>query len=117
MKIKFDLAGGQQKADGNRQVIDRTFFFEIGRRQIDRDPAALVRRFEFTVADGGADPVTRFLDGRVRQSDNIELVQPGGNRIDFDLDQFALEPDSSGGEYFGRHKSEPLICTEYPDYT
>ncbi len=67
------LPGGDHDADGDRQIVRRAFFADVGRRQVDDDAA--VREREAGVLDRRLDAVLGFFDRRVRQADHREAVE------------------------------------------
>ena len=97
------MFGGEQKSQSHRQIINRTFFSNIGRRQIDGDSSALVRRTKTAVFNSRTYAIARFFDGHIRQADNIKNMQTGRDGIHFNFNNFAFEADGGGGKNFGSH--------------
>ena len=71
------LRGGEN-AEKNGKIVERAALAGVGRGEIQRDPAD--RELEAAVLDGGPDPLTRFLDRRIRQSDNLKSWQAVGDK-------------------------------------
>ena len=74
----FDITGGGEYTQQNRQVVDRAGFFGVGGRQINRHAAD--GKFEPVVFDGGAHPFPGLPDSHVRQSHNVEAGQSVGDK-------------------------------------
>ena len=87
---------------GDGQVERGTRLAQIGRREVDRDPAG--RERETAVADRAADPLASLLERGIRQADDRE---PGQARRDVDLDPDDPAVDAverrgvNGGEHAG----------------
>ena len=96
---EHDLSAGGQDADQHGQVIEGPHLFQVGRGQIDGDPAD--REGEAAVLDGGAHPLPGLVDGGVWQTYHSESGQPagqvafGGHRIAGD----SLEPQRTDRSY------------------
>ena len=60
---------GRQNADGDRQVIERALLAQVGRGQIDHDPAGRYR--EAGISDGGTHPLSGLCHRLVRQAHGI----------------------------------------------
>ena len=91
---------GAQDADRDRQVKTRSFFFDVRRRQVDRD--LLRREAEPGILDRGGYPVLGFLDRVVGQAHGRELRQAVG-QIDLDVDEIAVDAERGAGNDFGEH--------------
>ena len=72
---RLDLARAGHDAHQNGQIIDRTLFFQISRRQVDGDAAQ--REGVAAVFHGGPHAVLGFLDRCVGQADDIEAGDAG----------------------------------------
>ena len=72
------------------------------RREVDGNASA-VGPAEAAVADGGADALLRFLDGGVWQADDRRGGHLSARDIDFDVDEFAVEPNYRTAQDFGEH--------------
>ena len=66
-----ELSGSAQNADQNGKVIDRSFFSQIARSQIDGNPP--LWKCKAAVFDGGAHSVPGFPHRRVRQTHHVKL--------------------------------------------
>ena len=73
----LDLALGGQNADEDRQIVERTGLFPVGRGEIDRQTAG--RKTKAGVLDRRADALARLLDGGVGQSDDLKARQTAGD--------------------------------------
>ena len=73
-QVLLDVAFGGENADGHRQIVSRSFLFDIRGSEIDGD--ALSGKSIAAVLDRGANPVFAFFDGAFRQADGGELRQP-----------------------------------------
>lgn len=100
-----DHPGGGQQTDRHRQVEGRAILADIGRRQVNGDPA--VGKIVAGVFDSGFDAVLAFLDRAFRQADRGKLRQTLGD-VDFDLDTIRIDADQRPGQNPGEHK--PLLC-------
>ena len=96
-----DLPGGHEDADGDGEVVAGAFFAQVGGGEVDGD--ALGGQGGAGVAQGGAHALARLRDGRVRQADDVEGGQPGGD-VDFDGDDFAAEADDGAAGDAGKHE-------------
>jgi hypothetical protein len=77
----------RQQAQRDRQVEMAAFLDDIGRGEIDGDPPR--RQPQAQRGERRPHPFARFADRLVRQADNGERRQPGGNRhLGLDLDDF-----------------------------
>ena len=94
------LLGAEQDADGDGQVVGGSGFLEVGRGQVDDD--ALHRKDAAGVADGRPHALAGFLYGGVRQADDDEGRQPGGD-VRFDFNDRAIEPNDGAGHHLGEH--------------
>ena len=99
-----DLHGGEQDAEGNRQVVRRPLLADVRRGEIDGDAPG--GEAAAAVADGGAHPLLRLLHGGVGQSDNIKGRHPRAN-IYLHRDRHAVQPDQGATGHFGEHP--PLL--------
>ncbi len=71
---------------------------EVGGSQIDED--GLWREVESTVLDRRAHALAALTDGRVGQTDDLDLRQTVVD-VDFDLDRAGFDAPGSGGGGFG----------------
>ena len=95
---QVDLAGAEQDADGDGEVVGRAGFFQVGGGQVDGDAAH--REFAAAVAEGGAHPFPGFLDRRIGQADNVESGQ-AGSYVHFHLNDEPVQADYGAGLTFG----------------
>ena len=82
-RLARDLAAGGEDAQGDRQVEAAAVLGQVGRGQVDGDPAR--RELELRAVDGGAYPVLGFADRRFRQSDDAHRRQATAE-VDLDPD-------------------------------
>jgi hypothetical protein len=68
VSFRWSLAGGNDGRYGNRQVVSRAGFFQIGWRQSGHDPGT--REPKAGIPHSGADTLTGFLHSGIRQTDN-----------------------------------------------
>ena len=101
-----DAPGGLQQADGDRQVVDRAFLADVGRREIDGD-VELLARGKPLVLERGGDPVLRLLDCGVGEADNRELRRPH-RRVDLDLNRLRVDPADRARIAFRKHLQPPF---------
>ena len=99
-----------QQSEQDRQIIDRSFFFDICRCQIDRNmrrckrcPAGARRR---------TDPLARFPDRHSRQSDQIERRQ-SARHLTFHRHQISVNTIESGRLYCRNHPCHPRCFLFY----
>ena len=71
----FQILRGREDADQQRQVINRTGLFLVGRCKIHRHAAD--RKLKAVVFDRGPYTLSGFFDSGVRESDDIEGRQSG----------------------------------------
>ena len=88
------LAGAEQDADGDGQVVGRAGFLQVGGSQVDGDAAH--GELAAAVADGGADSLLGFLHGGVGQADDVKGGQAGGD-VGFGLNNLAVQTDDGAG--------------------
>ena len=89
-----ELLGSSQDANGDRQIVGRTFFAQVGRGEIDRHPPAgtgISGR-----SQSGSHPIARLPDRRVRQTDDRERRFRWAY-VDFDPDRLRFDADQSDG--------------------
>ena len=96
----IELAGGQEDAEGDRQVVGGAALAQVGRGEVDGDVA--VGEAGAGIAQGGAHALLRLLDGGVRQPDN-EHAGLARADVDLDLDELAVEPDRGAAVDPGEH--------------
>ena len=105
-----DLVAGEEDAEGDRQVVGGSRLLQVGRRQVDRDPAD--REATAGVANGGADAVLALADRRIGQPDH-DRPRHALADVDFDLDQHAVETDDRAREHLCQHVA-PEIDSTWP---
>ena len=74
--VGFDLFAGRQHSERDGQIKARPLLFHVGGREV--DGRAAHRKFVAGIGERGRDAVARFLDRRVRQTDddNVFLYSP-----------------------------------------
>ena len=98
--LRRELAGGDEHADGDRQIEVAGLLAKIGRGQVDDD--ATGRPIEAEIGEGPLDAVDAFLHGGFGEADENRLGHAGG-RIDFDLDRHGVDADEREGTDLGEH--------------
>ena len=83
-----------QDADGDGQIESPALFGQVGRSEIDRDPAR--GHLEPRVDQSRADPVLGFTDRRFGQSHNRHARQAAGD-MDFHRDSGGFQPVLGSG--------------------
>ena len=72
---RFEVARRDEIGDGEREVVVRTFFLQVGWREREDDPLVLLLgRLVAAVAYRGRDAVARLVDRLVREADDREVV-------------------------------------------
>ena len=102
------LPGGDQQAQGDRQIEAAGVLAQIGRGQVDDGAAGVAAVAE--VGQGPLDAVDALLDRHLRQADEDRLGQ-AGRGIDLDLDGHGVDADEGEGVELGEHARaipEPL---------
>ena len=97
------LAGGDEQADGDREVEAGAALAHARGRQVDRDPSQ--RPGQAAREDGGAHAVARLAHRGVGQADDGEAGQPVGD-VDLDRDRAADGTAQRGGGDRGEHGGE-----------
>ena len=100
-----DLAGGDEHADGDGEVVAGALLADVGGGEVDGD--ALGGEAGAGVADGGADALAGFVDGGVGEADDGGLGQAAGD-VDFDADGCAVEADDGSSVDSGVHGASSL---------
>ena len=95
-----NLLRAEQDPDGHREVERGAGLAQVGRGEIDRDPARRVD--EAGVPERAADAFARLLERGVGQPDDGEPGQPGRD-VDLDADEPAVEAVECGGRDDGQH--------------
>ncbi len=95
-----DLAAGQQKAQGDRQIQSGTILAYVRGSQIDRDPPQW--EVKAGVGEGRGDPLPALLHRAVRQTDGGERRQPVAD-IDLDFDRECVDTQYGGGSDAREH--------------
>ncbi len=95
-----DLLRADEHGDGDAEVQRGTSLRHVRRGKVDRDPARGMD--EPTVAEGPADPLARLPESDVRQPDDREAGQPGGD-VDLHAHGPAVEALEGGGEHACEH--------------
>ena len=95
-------ASVDQHADGDGQVVGGAFFAHGGGGQVDHQPAARVGQAD--VLDRCLDALAAFLDGGIRQADNIHPAGHALPGIDFNLDDDAVQANYCAGMYGCKHR-------------
>ena len=94
--VHAQLSARAKDPQGDRELEAGPFFAALGRRQIHRDSTK--RELKARIADGGAHPLPRFLDRRIRKADDDQGGQAVRD-IDLDRDESCLEaPERAGGD-------------------
>ena len=99
--VRLDFLRGRDHAERDRQIETRPFFFNVGRREIDRRPPA--RPKIAAVADRGGDAIAAFLHRRIGQPDDDDLRIPAAG-VDLDLDFVGIDSVNGSGVNFGEHE-------------
>jgi len=81
------LSGGGKYAQSDGQIKTTAFLRQIGRCEVDREPAR--RKFETGIDQCRAHPVPGFLYLGLRQTDDSKTRQPAG-KMDFDRDLWRI---------------------------
>ena len=74
--VQWNLPGGGEDTQRNRQIVAPAFLGQIGGRQIDRN--APHRKFEVGSLQGRAHPILRLFDLGLRQTNDGERRQAVG---------------------------------------
>jgi hypothetical protein len=91
--VRLNLFARRQHSDGNRQIEARPLLAHVRRCEIDGRPAH--RKFEPGISQRGAHPVPRFLDRRIRQSDDDnQRLAPA--TVDFHFNRIRFDAIDSG---------------------
>ena len=91
----LDLAGGDEDADRDGQVVERAFLAQGAGGEVDGGAGA--GRLEAAVAEGGEDAVVGFLDGGVGQADQHEFGVADFAGIHLHVDGLGLDALQSCG--------------------
>src|SRR5579885_70092 len=91
-----------EDAERNRKVKTRTFFLDVGRRQIDGD--VLERVLEAAILDGGLNALAALADGGIRQADRGEIWVSGGD-VHLDFDEVSVYSKCRGTESLEEHSN------------
>jgi hypothetical protein len=62
-----------------------------------------MRKLEAAIAESGLDAFAAFLDGIVRQANDVEVLHTGGTHVDFDLDQIGIDAVDGSALCFEEH--------------
>lgn len=101
--VRLDLPGGDEQAEGDRQVEGPGVLAEVGRGQVDDGPAGRAGVPE--VGQGPLDPVDALPDGQLREPDQDGLGDRRGDRVDLDLDRDGVDPGQGEGVQLGQHRT------------
>ena len=99
--LELQLAAGGEERQGDRQIVQCSFFAKGARSEIHRCPRP--QGGKAAVGEGGVDAVRRLLDGGIGQA---EQDQPGFAaliRIDLDLHRHGVDPNKCHGGERGQH--------------
>ncbi len=105
------MAHASDESKSHREIERRAFLANVGGRQIDGD-ALPVREFEAAVAKGRLDALAAFLDGIVRQADDVEILHAGRTHVDFDLDEVGVDAVDRSALRFEEHGRGKLHSAE-----
>ena len=94
------LAGAEQDADGDGQIVGGAGFFQVGRRQVDGDAAH--GELAAAVADGGAHPLFGLLHGGIGQPHDVKSGQPRRD-VGFGLDNLPVQAQNGAGLCGSQH--------------
>ena len=97
---KLYLLGGSQNRQEDRQIVERAGFLRTRRSEVHDDAAD--REPEAAVFDRGAHAFARLLDGRVRQTDQIERRKPRTD-VAFRLHLISVDAGQAEREHFTEH--------------
>jgi len=104
LNLAAELLGCQQQSHGDRQIVGRAGLANVGRRQVGGQ--ALHREREAGISHRRAHALLRFLDGGVRQADDLKAGQSLAD-INFNFDRHALEADHRTAVDFCKHTHSP----------
>ena len=86
----------------HRKIEPGAFLAHVGRREIDGHTLP-VGEFVAAVFQRGLDSFAAFLDGVVRQSDNIEVLHSRRADVYLDLDEIGINPVHRGADRLKEH--------------
>jgi len=98
--LGFELPGGRQRSQGDRQVVGRPFLAQRRRRQVDRQ--ALARKDQAGVLDRRLNAFATLLNGCVRQTNDGEGGKPARS-VHFHFNDCPLQPHNGAGVDLGEH--------------
>ena len=102
----FDLqrAIGAKNSDRHREIEPRSFFFEIGRREVDGDLGW--GNLETGVLDGRAHPVATLAHRRVGQAHGVKMIfhHLDAGEVDLDVDDVSIDAVDRRTEGFKEHR-------------
>ena len=101
-----ELTGHFQQGDQQRQVVNRPLLAPVGGGEVHRDAAD--RKVEAAVLQRGPHAVARFLDGGVRQTDEVKGREPGGD-VGLHLHEKRMHAPKSHAVGFRYHSRHPFI--------
>jgi hypothetical protein len=99
-QVFFDRFFGGQNANRHRQIVGRSFLFDVGWSEIDGD--AFGGEVITAVFHRGADPVFALFNRSFRQSHGGKLRQPRCE-IDFYFDAQSIDAVERGAVHLGEH--------------
>ena len=101
---RVDDARRGEHPDGDRDVVGGAVLAQIGRRQVDRDPAR--RQLEAAVLQRAADPNPPLANAGVGQPDDVAAGE-ADRHVDLDVDRSGFDSHHRGGgdtrEHAARH--------------
>src|SRR5580658_4304699 len=103
------MAHAADQSQGHREIERGAFFANVSGSQIDGHSLAM-RKLEAAVAKRGLDAFTAFLDGVVREADDVKVLHARGADVDFDLDNVGVDAVDGSALRFEEHSREK------PDY-
>lgn len=96
-----DLAGGDEDAEGDGEVVERAFFAQVAGGEV--YGGARTRHGEAAVGDSGGDAIIGLLDGGIGQADQDEFGVAGFAGVDLDVDDFGVNALEGSGAEGGQH--------------